>query len=103
MDFLVSDTANAIIKIIENGVKNEIFNISGNYELQNIEVIRKIITLFNGDNKIERYITDSERPGQDVRYSIDDTKLKSIGWKPVAIFDLELEKIVNFYTRNFIW
>lgn len=99
----VSDTATAIIKIIENGVRNEIFNISGNYELQNIEVIRKMIMLFNGDTKVENYITDSERPGQDVRYSIDDTKLKSIGWKPVAIFDIELEKIVNFYTRNFIW
>lgn len=97
------DTARAVITVIETGVKNEIFNISGNYEEKNIEVVRKIINLVNGDAEIEKYLTDMIRPGQDLRYSIDDTKLKNLGWAPQADFDTELEKVVEYYRNNFIW
>lgn len=100
------DTANAIIKIIEAGVVNEIFNISGNYEFQNIEVAKKIIDLMKlklkGD--YNNYLDfNYSRPGQDVRYSIDDSKLKNLGWRPIANFDSELSKIVSYYTKNFVW
>jgi len=97
------DTARAVITIIESGVTNEIFNISGNYEEKNIEVVKKIIKLVNGDTEIEKYLTDMIRPGQDLRYSIDDTKLKSLGWSANADFDIELEKVVRYYQNNFIW
>ena len=97
------DTAKAVINIITSGVVNDIFNISGNFELQNIEVIKKIIYLFNGDTDISKYLTDVKRPGQDVRYAIDDTKLQSLGWKPEANFDNELASIVKYYTENFVW
>ena len=97
------DTARAVITIIESGVTNEIFNISGNYEEKNIEVVKKIIKLVNGDTEIEKYLTDMIRPGQDLRYSIDDTKLKSLGWSANANFDAELEKVVRYYQNNFIW
>ena len=99
------DTAQAVITIIESGVTNEIFNISGNYETANITVVKKIIELMKPgqSNNIEQYIEHMERIGQDVRYSIDDTKLKQLGWQPQAIFDTELEKIVKYYQENFIW
>ena len=97
------DTARAVITIIESGVTNEIFNISGNYEEKNIEVVKKIIELVNGDTEIEKYLTDMIRPGQDLRYSIDDTKLKSLGWSANADFDAELKKVVKYYQNNFIW
>jgi dTDP-glucose 4,6-dehydratase len=98
------DTANAIIQIIENGVVNEIFNISGNIELQNLVVAKKIIRLLRLSGDPLQYLDfNVNRQGQDVRYSIDDTKLKSLGWKAVADFDKELAKIVKYYTRNFIW
>lgn len=99
-----SDTANAIITIINSGVQNEIYNISGNCEEQNIVVIRKIVELMYGyASDIGQYLTDSNRPGQDVRYAIDDTKLKLLGWNPQARFDNELKKIVKYYKKNFIW
>ena len=44
-----------------------------------------------------------KRPGQDVRYAIDDSKLQDLGWQPVANFDYELKSIVKYYTKNFIW
>ena len=99
-----SDTASAIIKIIDSGQVNEIYNISGNMELQNIAVAEKIIKLMKLKGKVDQYLDLSiKRPGQDVRYAIDDSKLKQLGWQPVADFDRELKKIVKYYTENFIW
>lgn len=97
------DTARAVMTIIDAGVTNEIYNISGNYEEMNLMVVKKIIKLFNNDNDHTKYIKDMVRPGQDVRYSINDTKLKNLGWKSQADFDTELAKIVQYYKENFIW
>jgi dTDP-D-glucose 4,6-dehydratase len=101
----VSDTAAAIIKIIESGVQNEIYNISGNYEEQNIKIAMQIIDAFFPDNiDYANYLDLSiTRPGQDVRYSINDTKLKALGWEPRAIFEIELIEMVKYYSENFIW
>lgn len=101
----VSDTASAIIKIIQAGVQNEIYNISGNYEEQNILIAMQIIDTFFPENVEPGEYLDLSitRPGQDVRYSIDDTKLKALGWKPKAVFEVELVKIVKYYSQNFIW
>ncbi len=99
------DTANAVIKIIEAGVVNEIYNISGNYETQNIVVVDKIMNLMFPDQTVapKDYIEHMVRIGQDVRYSIDDSKLRALGWSANADFDKELAKIVEYYKHNFIW
>jgi dTDP-D-glucose 4,6-dehydratase len=102
------DTANAIITIIEAGVTNEIYNIAGNYEEQNIVVAKKIIdSLRTHQGWVQPYDEfldlSVKRQGQDVRYAIDDSKLKSLGWKPKANFDTELAKIVEYYKNNFVW
>lgn len=101
----VSDTAKAIATIIIAGVQNEIYNISGNYQTQNIVVLKKIVDELyeNGTVDVENFIQHTTRPGQDVRYSVDDSKLQKLGWQPVAKFDRELKKIVEYYTKNFIW
>ena len=103
-----SDTANAIIKIIESGVKNEIFNIAGGYEQNNYDTVKKVINVYENvnifDSDINEYVDMSySRPGQDVRYALDDSKLRSLGWKPQADFDKEIIEIVNYYKNKFIW
>ena len=98
-----SDTAAAIIKIIESNVQNEIFNISGNYEDKNIVVAEKIMRLMGIENFESHLDLSIRRPGQDVRYSVNDDKLRNLGWFPKADFDNELEKIVEYYKNNFIW
>lgn len=101
-----NDTARAVLTIIENECKNEIFNISGNIELPNREVIKKILRLYyneNHDEDWQLYTKPAQRQGQDIRYSIDDSKLKSLGWTPRANFDQELEKVVEWYKENFVW
>ena len=100
----VSDTARAVIAIIENGVTNEIFNISGNYEDSNINIAQKIIQLVHNTTEYDQFLDLGwARPGQDVRYALDDSKLKALGWQPQADFDIELAKIVDYYKNNFVW
>jgi dTDP-glucose 4,6-dehydratase len=97
------DTAAAIIKIIESGVKNEIYNINGDYEQSNLETFEKIVNLYN-KNKVEDYIDFSyNREGQDLRYALDDSKLRALGWKPEADFNKELIDIVKYYKEKYIW
>jgi dTDP-glucose 4,6-dehydratase len=100
------DTASAIIRIIETGSVNEIYNVAGSYEQENIETVKKILNLYFEGKEInyEKYIDfTSERVGQDLRYSIDDSKLQSIGWHPEHNFDSELPEIVQHYKDNFVW
>jgi dTDP-glucose 4,6-dehydratase len=99
-----SDTANAIVQIIKYGKKNEIYNIAGGLEKRNIEVATQIIKTMFGDVDVNEYIDFStKRPGIDVRYALDDSKIRELGWEPNANFEDELTKIVHHYTNNFIW
>lgn len=97
------DTANAVITIIEANVQNEIYNICGGFEQTNLDVIKKLLT-FNNINDIENYVDFTySRPGQDVRYALDDSKLRELGWEPNKIFNNELHSIINYYKNIFIW
>lgn len=101
-----NDTATAVITIIKSGKINEIYNISGNTEIPNREVIKKILRIYKEEEVAENwedYVMDSQRVGQDVRYAIDDSKLKALGWRPQADFDTALEDIVKYYIKNFVW
>ena len=99
------DTAEAVITIIESGVKNEIYNICGGYEQSNIDTIKKVLKWQLGDDiNINDYLDFSySRKGQDVRYALNDDKLRALGWEPKAKFDEEIPHIVIYYNKNFIW
>jgi len=101
-----ADTAQAVITIVESGVQNEIFNIAGGYEQSNLSTVEKVIHNYTGLSTfdINEYIdTDYSRPGQDVRYALDDSKLRSLGWEPKKQFDSEIKEIVQYYKSKFIW
>jgi dTDP-glucose 4,6-dehydratase len=98
------DTATAITTIIDAEVRNEIYNICGGFEQDNLTTVRKIITLYTGTDDYSKYIDFSyHRVGQDVRYALDDNKLRSLGWVPTISFDSALPSIVDFYKNTFIW
>lgn len=100
----VEDTSNAVLEIMKSGVKNEIYNISGGFEQENILTVKKIINAFDSTMDWKNHVNlDFKRPGQDVRYSLDDQKIRSIGWSPIKNFDEQICKIVNFYKQNFKW
>lgn len=101
-----ADTAQAVVTIIESGVQNEIFNIAGGYEQSNLDTVKKVISNYTGliTFDVNEYIdTDYSRPGQDVRYALDDNKLRSLGWEPKKVFDSEIKEIVEYYKSKFIW
>jgi dTDP-glucose 4,6-dehydratase len=103
------DTAAGVITLIKEQEEG-IFNIGGNCELQNIEVVRKIIATLYG--KTEPYIPSDisqycdftyHRDGQDLRYSLDDSKLRALGWTNKCDLDKELPTVVNYYRNKFVW
>ena len=98
------DTADAVITIIESKVKNEIFNICGGFEQRNLDTVNKIIILYHENKEVDKYLDlDIKRKGQDVRYALNDEKLRSLGWKSKMIFDKELPFILDYYKERFIW
>lgn len=104
------DTAEAIITIIENGSINEIYNIAGGFEQQNIVTVQQVIGEYIGIANWQDFYSDTEfidfscdRPGQDVRYALDDSKLRQLGWQPNKLFNREIKDIVEYYQKRFIW
>jgi len=99
------DTASAVISIVESGTLNEIYNVAGGFEQKNIDTVRKIVKAFFGNdaNWEEHTDLDYKRPGQDVRYALNDDKLRDLGWRPQKQFDEEIQDIVNHYKENFKW
>ena len=75
--------------------------------INTVTMIKKILDLYSKEfvhSKNEDILDLSiVRDGQDVRYSVDDTKLQALGWKTECNFDDELPEIVKFYKDNFIW
>ena len=99
------DTASAVIAIIESGNTNEIYNIAGGFEQKNKQTVNKIVQCYFKDERDSKDYVDLgfKREGQDVRYSLDDSKLRALGWEPKKNFDDELQNIVEFYKNNFKW
>jgi dTDP-glucose 4,6-dehydratase len=100
------DTAAAVMTIMNSGVKNEIFNVAGSFEQTNRITVKKIIETYYNDKNIEweSYVDMAyTREGQDVRYALNDDKLRQLGWKPTMDFDVEITNVVEFYKKHFRW
>ena len=99
------DTAAAIMTIVDSKVTNEIYNIAGGFEQTNSDTVRKIIKAFYGTDKNWQHYVDFSysRKGQDVRYALDDSKLRGLGWAPQKVFNNEIKEIVEHYKEKFIW
>jgi dTDP-glucose 4,6-dehydratase len=106
----VGDHASAIDLIFHNGRKGETYNIGGNNEWKNIDLIRLLCSIM--DKKLGRQPGTSEklitfvkdRPGHDARYAIDSSKLQQeFGWSPIPDFAAGLEKTVDWYLANDEW
>jgi dTDP-glucose 4,6-dehydratase len=106
----VQDHAAAIDTIFHNGKNGETYNIGGNNEWTNIDLIRLLCKIM--DKKLEREAGTSEklitfvkdRAGHDLRYAIDSSKLQNeLNWKPSLQFEEGLEKTVDWYLTNEKW
>ncbi len=90
----VEDAVEAILTIMAKGEPNLTYNVHGDNELSNITVLRKLAAIFDLPES-EAFIQVPNRVGQDVRYNLDDTRLRALGWHPTRNFDEELLKIAE--------
>ena len=98
----VLDHCEAIDLIIKKGEKGEIYNISSYEEKSNLEVVKTILRLMNKDESLIEFVED--RPGHDLRYSLDSTKIrKELGWKPKYSFEDGIKMTINWYLNNEWW
>ncbi len=101
----VEDMVSAVLHVAEHGERNRIYNISGNHEASNKEVITEILKCYFGKPvPLEEHAQfNYVRMGEDVRYSLDDSALRGLGWKNSKKFDEELPLIVEHYKNKFTW
>lgn len=98
----VSDHCAAIATVLEKGETGEIYNIGGNNEKANIEIIRLILGNMTKPDKLITYVKD--RPGHDRRYAIDNTKITTkLGWKPQYSFEEGIRETIRWYLVNSAW
>ncbi len=98
----VEDHCAAIDLIIHNGKAGEVYNIGGHNERTNLQVVKTIINALGKSEDLITYVTD--RPGHDMRYAIDPTKIKNeLGWEPATTFDEGIKKTIKWYLDNKKW
>ncbi|QTA79243.1 dTDP-glucose 4,6-dehydratase [Desulfonema limicola] len=107
----VTDHCRAIWMIMNHGKRGETYNIGGRCELKNIDVVKtvcnildKMKPLTNGGLRQDLIRFVKDRPGHDLRYAIDCTKLENeLGWKPVETFETGIKKTITWYLENPGW
>ncbi len=97
----VEDFGRGIGHVLDHGVPGEVYNCGGPDECENIEVVRRILSLTGRDESLIEYVTD--RPGHDRRYSLSAAKLQALGWRARVRFEEGLERTVRWYRENGWW
>lgn len=107
----VEDHARALYKVVTEGVVGETYNIGGHNEKQNIDVVKTICKILdelkpqaNGQTYETLITFVKDRPGHDLRYAIDATKIQNeLGWTPTETFETGIRKTVQWYLNNLDW
>lgn len=98
----VEDHCTAIDLIIHKGKVGEVYNVGGHNEKTNLEVVKTILKAIDKPESLIEYVTD--RPGHDLRYAIDPTKIeRELGWKPKYTFDTGIRQTIQWYLDNRTW
>ena len=96
----VDDHCAAVELVLDKGAAGEIYNVGGD-ERENLELVRRILDLTGADESLVRHVAD--RPGHDRRYSVDDSKLRALGWRPETDLEVGLERTFAWYRENRAW
>ena len=98
----VRDHCEAILRVLEDGRSGEVYNIGGNNEFPNIEIVRLVLATLGKPESLIEYVTD--RPGHDRRYAIDASKIRDeLGWEPRYRFEEALPLTVSWYQSHALW
>jgi dTDP-glucose 4,6-dehydratase len=97
----VRDHCAAIHMLIDEGTPGDTYNIGANAQLSNLELTRRILAALDLDESWVERVTD--RPGHDLRYAVDSSKLRALGWDPEHSFDEWLDETIAWYRRREDW
>ncbi len=98
----VKDHCSAICTVLERGAVGEVYNIGGNNEKANLEIVRLILSELGKPESLIRHVKD--RPGHDRRYAIDNGKITSqLGWKPSYTFEQGIRETIRWYLEHTEW
>ncbi len=97
----VEDHCSGIDTVLRRGLPGEAYNLGGENERYNIDVIEQMLDILGKPTSLIRHVED--RPGHDRRYALDNTKLRALGWAHGATFDEALERTVRWYVDNEWW
>jgi len=97
----VNDHCRALEFLLERGCSGEIYNIGGGNEKTNLEITNMILRLLKKDSSMIEFVTD--RPGHDLRYSLDCSKIHAMGWRPGHTFGTALQDTITWYLQNEWW
>lgn len=97
----VEDHIAALHLLIESGEAGEIYNIGADAHLSNLELTHRILTALGRDESMIERVAD--RFGHDLRYAVDSSKMRSLGWRPQHSFDERLEDTIEWYRNNQDW
>jgi dTDP-glucose 4,6-dehydratase len=98
----VTDHCSGIDVVLRKGVAGEVYNLGGNYDVPNIQIVKGILKLLGKPDSLITYVKD--RPGHDRRYAMDNTRARTeLGWQPAHPFDEALRETVNWYVDHQTW
>jgi dTDP-glucose 4,6-dehydratase len=98
----VTDHCSAIDAVLRKGKVGEVYNIGGNNEMKNIEIVKLLLAKLNKPESLITFVKD--RPGHDKRYAIDQKKIMTaLGWKPAVTFEEGIGRTVDWYLANEPW
>ena len=96
----VEEHCDAVYEILMNGKSGQTYNISANNEINNLEIVNKILEIMGKSSDLIEFVED--RPGHDQRYSLDSSKIKNkFGWSTKINFEEGLRKTIEWYEQNF--
>jgi dTDP-glucose 4,6-dehydratase len=97
----VKDNCRAIDMVLRSGISGEAYNVGGGQERTNLELTRAILEIMGAGEESVQFVPD--RPGHDLRYSVDSSKVRGLGWNPRHDFATGLRETVEWYRINADW
>ncbi|MBU7320630.1 dTDP-glucose 4,6-dehydratase [Paenibacillus oleatilyticus] len=98
----VEDHCCAIDYVLHNGIDGEVYNVGGNNEKTNIQIVKTILAELGKSDDLIQFVKD--RPGHDRRYAIDASKItKELGWTPKYNFESGIKETIQWYLQNQVW